>query len=175
MFSKILVLILGAVLLSACVSDGVGTDYAAVAQKLGPPKPGYARIVVLQEKHKGLSMSYCACDTKLDGSPIGKVVFGSYVYADRPAGRHQLVASELFFPGESKRDFTTEAGRTYYFLVRSSERHDALTGGAIVGGLAGILVTSAITSGSGNLGPAELFPLDEPTARTTLAELQLAQ
>ncbi len=164
-----------AALLSGCVSDQVGTDYAAIAQKVGPPRPGQSRVVVLQEKRQGLSMALCACDMKLDGEPIGKVIVGTYAYADRPAGRHQLVASEALFPGDTKRDFVTESGRTYYFLIRSSQRHDAVTGGALAGGLIGIVAASAVTSGSENAGPAELFPLDEPTAKTTLAELHLAQ
>jgi hypothetical protein len=163
-----------AVLLSGCVSDRAGTDYAAIAQKVGPPKPGQSRIVVLQEKRDGLSMALCACDLKLDGSPIGKVTVGTYVYADRPAGRHQLLASELLFPGDTKRDIVTESGRTYFFLVRASERHNAVTGVTMIGGLAGAVVASVATSGSDNPGPAVFFPLDEASARTTLAELQLA-
>ena len=162
------------VLLSGCVSDRVGTDYAAVAQKVGPPKPGQSRIVVLQEKRDGLSMAFCACDLKVDGSPIGKVIVGTYVYVDRPAGRHQLLASELLFPGDTKRDIVTESGRTYFFLVRASERHNAVTGVTMIGGLAGAVVASVATSGSDNPGPAVFFPLDDAGARTTLAELQLA-
>jgi hypothetical protein len=169
------IVLAAAIFLSGCVSDQVGTDYAAIAQKVGPPKPGQSRIVVLQEKRQGLSMALCACDMKLDGDPIGKVIVGTYVYADRPTGRHQLVASEALFPGETRRDFATESGRTYYFLVKSSERHDAVTGGALMGGLVGLAAASVVTSGAQNSGPAELFPLDEPSARTTLAELQLAQ
>jgi hypothetical protein len=130
---------------------------------------------VLQEKRQGLSMALCACDMKLDGDPIGKVIVGTYVYADRPTGRHQLVASEALFPGETRREFATESGRTYYFLIRSSERHDAVTGGALMGGLVGLAAASVVTSGAQNSGPAELFPLDEPAARTTLAELHLSQ
>ena len=41
-------------------------------------------------------------------------------------------------------------------------------------GLAGVAVGAVATSGSANLGPGEFIPLDEPTARTMLAELQLA-
>ena len=164
----------GTVLLSGCVSDGAGTDYAAIAQKVGPPRAGQSRIVVLQEQRKGLSVALCACDMKLDGSPIGKVTYGTYVYADRPSGRHQLLASEALFPGDTKRDFNTEPGRTYFFLVRSSKRHDAVAGMAVVGGLAGALIGSVATSGDDNPGPAEIFPLDEPSAKTTLAELKLA-
>jgi hypothetical protein len=44
----------------------------------------------------------------------------------------------------------------------------------MVGGLAGALVASAVTSGSDNLGPADFVPLDEASARSTIAELQLA-
>jgi hypothetical protein len=175
MFGRGAMLLAGGLLLSGCVSDRVGTDYAAVSQKVGPPKAGQSRIVVLQEKRKGLSMAFCACDVKLDGAPIGKVVVGTYAYADRPAGRHQLMASEVLFPGDTTREFATESGRTYFFLVRSSERHDSVSGVTMVAGLAGALVASAATAGNANPGPAEFFPLDEPTARTTLAELQSAQ
>lgn len=164
-----------AAILAGCVSDQIGTDYASIEQKIGPPKAGQSRVVVLQEKRKGLSMAICACDMKLDGEAIGKVTVGTYAYADRPAGRHQLVASEVLFPGDTTRDVVTAPGRTYYFLIRSSDRHDAVTGGAVVGGLIGLAAASVVTSGNPNTGPADLFPLDEPTARTTLAELQLAQ
>jgi hypothetical protein len=175
MLSRGLALWAGAMLLSGCVSDGVGTGYASIAQKVGPPRGGQSRIVVLQPNREGLSLALCACDMKLDGNPIGKVVAGTYVYADRPAGRHELVAGETLFPGETKRDFTTVSGRTYYFLIRSSKRHDAVTGGVVLGGLTGAVVASVATSGDENPGPAELLPLDETVARTTLAELQLAQ
>ncbi|WP_312017022.1 DUF2846 domain-containing protein [Bradyrhizobium jicamae] len=106
-------------LLSGCVSDGVGTDYAAIAQKVGPPKAGHSRIVVLQEKRTGLS-AFCACEVKLDGELIGRVAIGTYVFVDRPAGRHQFVASEALFPGDTTYNFTTEPGRTYFFLIRAS-------------------------------------------------------
>jgi hypothetical protein len=46
---------------------------------------------------------------------------------------------------------------------------------AVLGGLAGALVTSAVTSGSDNPGPVDFFPQDETAARTTIADLQLAQ
>ena len=106
---------------------------------------------------------------------MGKVLVGTYAYADRPAGRHQLVAGELLFPGETRREFTTQPGRTYYFQIKSSERHDAVSGGAILGGVVGVVAASVVTAGSQNMGAAELIPLDEAVAKTTLAELQLAQ
>jgi hypothetical protein len=169
MFWRGAVLLFVVFVLAGCASERAGFDYAAVSQKV---KAGQSRIVVLQEKNGGLSP--CVCDLKLDGSPIGKLRPGTYVYADRPAGRHELLASEVLFPGDTRRDIRTESGRTYFFLARSSERHNSVGGMAMVGGLAGALVASAVTSGSDNLGPADFFPLDEAAARTAIAQLQLA-
>lgn len=44
----------------------------------------------------------------------------------------------------------------------------------MVVGLAGAAVAAVATSGGDNLGPGEFIPLDEPTARTMLADTQLA-
>jgi hypothetical protein len=65
--------------LSGCVSDGVGTDFASVAQKVGSPKAGQSRVVVFQEKRQGLSIALCACQIAIDGNPAGKVTAGTYV------------------------------------------------------------------------------------------------
>jgi hypothetical protein len=46
---------------------------------------------------------------------------------------------------------------------------------AVVGGLAGAVVASVATSGSDSSGPVDFFPLDETAARSTIAELQLAE
>jgi hypothetical protein len=162
------------VMLSGCAT-GSGTDFAGLAKQLGPPKPGQSRIVVLQEKRDGaFGIAYCGCEVALDGGTIGKLPPGTYIYADRPAGRHQLLATELLYPGETKRDIITESGRTYFFLAKASERHNTLMGATVVTGLAGMLVTAAVTSGSENPGPVDFFPLDEAAARARLADLQLA-
>ena len=161
-------------LLSGCVSDKAGLDFASVAQKVGPPKPGQSRVVVLQEKPSGL-VEYCACDMKLDGAPIGMSKAGTYIYADRPAGRHTLTATELLFPGETTREVTTAPGRTYFFLAKSGQRHNTVNNITLIGGLAGAAIASVATAGSENPGPVDLFPLDEGAARTILAGLQLSE
>ncbi|QPF94826.1 DUF2846 domain-containing protein [Bradyrhizobium commune] len=158
--------------LAGCVSDQVGTDFASVSQKIGPPRAGQSRVVFLQDKRQGLSMALCACEVKLDGTPLGKVIAGKYAYADRPAGRHELLVTEALFPGDTKREIVMESGRTQFYLIKSSPRHDAATGGAVLGGLIGLAAVSVATAGEANPGPAELVPLDEATARTKLAELQ---
>jgi hypothetical protein len=174
MFWRGLATCIAAVFLSGCASERTGFDFAGVMQRLGPPRPGQSRIVVLQEK-TGFSTNYCICDVKLDGDPMGRLKPGSYLYADRRAGRHELLAAETLFPGESKRDISTEAGRTYFFLARTSDRHNTVTGATIMGGLAGAVAASVVTAGSDSPGPVDFFPLDEATARTTVAGLQLAE
>ena len=174
MFRRGALLFAAGLLLSGCATTGA--DFAGLTQRIGPPKPGQSRVVVLQEKAGGaLGLAYCACDVNLDGGPIGRLKPGTYVYADRPAGRHQLLATEPMFPGESRRDITTESGRTHFFVAKASDRHNTVTGMTVVGGLAGMLVTSAVTSGSDNPGPVDFFPLDEAAARVTIAELRLSE
>jgi hypothetical protein len=166
-----MLLAIGAVL-TGCVSDRIGTDFASVSQKLGPPRAGQSRGVFLQDKRQGLSMAICGCQVKLDGAPLGTIVAGKYAYADRPAGRHEVLLTEALFPGDTKREIEMESGRTHFYLIKSSPRHDAAMGGAVFGGLAGLAVVSAVTAGESNLGPGELVPLDEASARTKLAELE---
>ena len=173
MFERGMIALLAAALLSGCVSDRVGFDYAAVIQKVGPPKPGQSRIVLISEKASGLDSA--VCDVKVDGGAESRLRPGTYVYVDRPAGRHEIMATQTLFPGTTRRDIATQSGRTYFFLARNSERSRAITGVTIFGWLAGAVVASAVTSGSENPGPVDLFPLEEAAARTTLAELQLAE
>jgi hypothetical protein len=175
MFWRGVALSVVAVLLSGCASERIGTDYAAMVQKVGPPRSGQSRVVVLQERKSTFGIAYCICKTSLDGQLMGELKPGTYLYADRPAGRHQILSSETLFPADSKRDITTESGRTYFFLVKASDRHNTVSGMAMAGGLAGVLVASVATSGNDNPGPVDFFLLDESAARTTIAELQLAE
>ncbi len=117
----------------------------------------------------------CRDCAKGRSAETGRLKPGTYVYSDRPAGRHELIAGETLFPGETKRDITTESGRTYFFLTKTSDRHNSVTGMTLFGGLTGAVVASVVTSGSNNPGPADFFLLNEASARTTIAELQLAE
>jgi len=85
------------------------------------------------------------------------------------------LATETLLPGDTRHDLSTEPGRTYFFLARTSARHDAVTGMSIMGGLAGAVVGSVATAGNDNPGPIDFLPLDETAARTAIAELQLAE
>jgi Protein of unknown function (DUF2846) len=174
MFWRGVALSMAAVLLCGCETERNGLDYSAMMQKVGPPRAGLARIVVLREKaYAGLADQ--GWDVKLDGGPLSDLKTGTYVYADRPAGQHQLSATAALFPGVSQYDISAHSGRTYFFLARPSERAKVLAGMSAGGGVAGLLVGAALTSGNSNPGPLDFFLLDETAARTTIAELRLAQ
>jgi hypothetical protein len=60
-----------------------------------------------------------------------------------------------------------------FFVARFSERKNAMIANAS-SGLLGWGLTLAITSGYKNQGPLDFLPLEEQAARTTVAELRLA-
>lgn len=173
MFWRCVALPIAALLLSGCVTERGGVDYTAMVQKVGPPAAGQARIVVLREKGYAGVIDQ-GWDVRLDGGPMTDLKTGTYVYADRPAGRRQLSATASMFPGVSEHDVSAVSGRTYFFLARPSARAKTLQGMSAAGGVAGLLVGSAITSNDSNPGPLDFLPLDDQAARTMIAELRLA-
>jgi hypothetical protein len=174
MFWRGVVWLIAAVVLCGCETERGGLDYSAMTQKIGPPRAGQSRIVVLREKgYAGLTDP--GWDVKLDDGPMAELKTGTYVYVDRPPGQHRLSATAALFPGVSQRDLSTQSGRTYFFLARPSERAKVLGGMSVAGGVAGLLVGAAVTSGNSNPGPLDFFPLEEDAARATIAALRLAQ
>jgi hypothetical protein len=77
---------------------------------------------------------------------MGELKTGTFLYRDRPAGRHQLSVEETGFPGVTRKDISVASGRTYFFLVRPSERSKQLQAAQVAGGLAGLAVTAIVTS-----------------------------
>jgi len=174
MLWRVAVLSIVTVVISGCVTARNGADFASTSQKIGPIKPGQARMVVFREQAFGGLMDQ-GWDVKLDGQPMGDLKTGTYVYADRPAGRHQLSSESALFPGVTQRDITVAAGRTHFFLARLSERARTLTATSAAGGLVGLAVGSAMTSGDSNPGPLDFIPLEEGAARQAISELRLAE
>jgi hypothetical protein len=156
--------------LAGCTSERTGLDFAALSQKVGPPKPGQARVVVMREKGLG-DAGY---NVGLDGAPMSDLKTGTYVYADKPAGHHDLSSTAALFPGETHKDITLVAGRTYFFLAKLSDRAQKLNQMSAAAGLTGLVIGAAITSGDANQGPLEFYPLEETAARTMIVELRLA-
>jgi hypothetical protein len=78
------------------------------------------------------------------------------------------------FPGVTRVDFTAQSGQTVFFVARFSERKTATIANASTG-LLGYGLTLAMTAGYKNQGPMDFLALDDTAARTTIAELKLAQ
>jgi Protein of unknown function (DUF2846) len=171
MLWRIVVLSIVGVLISGCVTTRSGTSFGSLSQKVGP---GQARIVVFREQAYG-GLFDQGWDVKLDGQPMGDLKTGTYVYADRPAGRHQLSSEMVGFPGVTQRDIVVTAGRTHFFLAKPSDRAKTLQVTSAAGGLTGLVVGAAITSGDSNPGPLDFIPLEEGAARQAIAELRLAE
>lgn len=174
MLTRGLVLFMAAALLCGCETTArSGLDYSEILRKVGPPKAGQARIVVLREKGYG-GLADGALGFSLDGAPLTGLKTGTYLYADRQAGQHQFVAEEAGFPGVTRVDFSARSGETLFFVARMSERKSAVIANASTG-LLGYGLTLAMTSGYKNQGPMDFMALDETAARTTIAELRLAE
>lgn len=156
---------------SGCVTERSGADFSSMVQKVGPPKAGHARIVLLREKgYAGIADQ--GWDVKLDGGPLPELKTGTYLYTDRPAGPHKLTATMSLLQGTSQADIAAESGRTYFFLARPSEKAKTLGAMSASAGLAGLVIGAAITSNNENPGPLDFFPLDESSARTMIADLR---
>ena len=132
--------------------------------------------MVLREKGYG-GIVDGAWDVQVDGTPLIGLKTGTFAFADRPTGAHQLTATEAAFPGVTHYDITAQSGQTYFFVARTSKRKNAMiaAAGATGGGILGLALGTAFTSGYDNPGPIDFFPLDETAARTTIAELKLGQ
>jgi hypothetical protein len=174
MLRRLAVLSAVMIVMSGCVTERSGLDFASMSQQIGPPKAGQARVVLFREQAFG-GLFDQGWNVKLDGTPMGELKTGTYVYADRPAGRHQLSYEVGLFPGVSQRDFTVVPGHTYFFLVKVSDRAKTLNAAQASGGLAGLVVLSAMTSNDGNPGPVDLIPLEEMAAREAISQLRLAE
>jgi hypothetical protein len=164
--------VIAAFVLCGCASTRDGLDFAAISKTQGGPKGGQGRIVILLEKgyagpfDRGYPVS-------LDNEPIGELKTGTFVFGDRPAGRHEISVNEWDFPGVTKQKVDVVPGRTYFFVTKQSERSKAIQVGSFVG-IAGMAVTTIATSGSENPGPVDFMPLDEAAGQRAISELRLA-
>jgi hypothetical protein len=106
MVRRVFVLVVMAAL-SGCAREGL--DFASVSQGSGGPKNGQGRIVVLLEKGYGGLLDH-GYPVSLDGEPMGELRTGTFLYRDRPAGRHELSVNEWDFPGVTKQEIAVAPG-----------------------------------------------------------------
>jgi hypothetical protein len=152
--------------------DRTGLTLDAVNKRVGGPKAGRARIVVLRDKgFAGIVDG--GWQVHVDGTPMGEVKTGTFVYRDLPAGRRQLVFAP---PGQlaraSRHEFAAAAGRTYFFRLQINEKGRMVSGSA---GLAGYFIASAIADASDDRGLFDFIPLEAAAAQEAMADLRLVE
>lgn len=159
-------------MLVGCAPVREGAQFASISRTIGAPKAGQVRIVVLRDKGFAGLTDYGYAVT-LDGRPMGELKTGTFLYADSPAGRHELGVKVFSFPGDTRHQFAASPGRTYFFSVVVSERAKKLQGAQVAGGLIGLGIATVVTSDDKNPGPVDFVPMDEPTGRAAITELRL--
>ena len=88
-----------------------GLDYSAIARKVGPPKAGHARIVVLREKgFGGMSMGRGTFSSMERRSPALRSAPSPSPIVQH--GKHELTATEAAFPGVTRHEITAQSGQT---------------------------------------------------------------
>jgi uncharacterized protein DUF2846 len=159
------VLVVAATLLG-CATSG-GPPIASLATVTTPPA-GQSRIIVMRPEKGLFGIGDRALPVKIDGEPMGDLLTGNYVSADRPAGRHQISVDLWDLPGVSRHDLTTVPGRVYYFTARVKEKVNGITAAAAFGGLAGYAVAAAASDdGTGSI---DLIPMSEADAKRVIAQ-----
>ena len=151
-----------------------GTTLDALTKNIGAPKAGHARVFVLRDKAFA-GIIDPGWRVQLDGQTMGDLKTGTFVYLDRPAGRHRLSFSR---GGDlahvSRLDFDVAAGRSYYFRIELNEKGRMVEVGSSMGGVLPLLITSAAAAAADDRGLFDFIPLDNATATQAIAELRLA-
>lgn len=84
-----------------------------------------------------------------------------------------MTADETLFPGSTQHPIATQPGRTYFVLVKRSQKSNTLMVMGAVGGLTGWAIGALATSKSENPGPLDFVPMDAAAAKSAMAELKL--
>lgn len=103
---KILAILSALTLLSACAATG--PKYAEFARTLSPMPQDSGRIYIYRTSFLGGAVQP---EVKLNGEVIGKAVPGGFFYADRPAGKYEVLTSTEV---DRKLSFTLDKGETRY-------------------------------------------------------------
>jgi len=160
----VLISIIGS--LAGCASAPIQAPVATMA----PPSGGNARVVVIRQENGFVGFGDRSFRIQLDGESMGEVMTGAIVSADRPAGPHHLTADLWDFPGVTRREFTAQAGRTYYFRAQFDEEPKDVDVLKRISPLGGLIVASATYCGD----RGKLIPLSDAEARDVMARLKVS-
>jgi hypothetical protein len=146
----------------------------ATFDSLAKNPSGQSRIAVV--RGKGFTDIFdSGWEVRLDGNPMGDLKTGTFVYRDRPAGRHLLSFQRLGdLSRASQLEVTTAPGRTYVYRLDLNEKGRMITASTTVLGLTGMFVASAVSDAQDDRGLFDFVLLDDVNAREALAEVRLS-
>lgn len=105
---------------------------AAIAAVIAASVAGCATTTSLEPQNKSLSAGRAriyvvrpdawvykavAAPLKIDGHDVGAVANNSFLFVDRPPGRHTLAISMPLEIGNNEVEFQASAGQSYYFVI----------------------------------------------------------
>lgn len=156
------------VLMGVTLGGCAGMPNGPAFSSLQGPAPGLSRVYVYLDPSDNSFTGAEPFPIKLDGEPLGTVRRGGFAYRDVPPGSHVLTSEVFGYPGTSRHELRTAPGRTYYVAIQKSERANAVTAGAMIGGIGGAVIMSAVTDARGG-GPVDFVPKDEVAGRAALS------
>jgi hypothetical protein len=140
--------------LSACAAT------TALESQNKPLTARTARIYILRPG--GWAGGAMSANVKIDGVNVGSVAIKSYLFVDRPPGRHKIDMSISGEFGTNVHEIEVVAGRTYYMVVNVRTTAAGLRGGGVLV-MRGSDVGRPVGQSSSVFGYSYLSELD-PTA-----------
>jgi hypothetical protein len=97
------------------------------------------------------------------GKPIGNVAVGSYISADRPVGKYQIVLDHQFEPGSFSYDVTLKPGEDHYFRVVQGGAPNRVV---VIGNNAHVVGVPS------KQGPFQIVPVDAQTGQAMISAIK---
>lgn len=118
----------------ACGDDSIHFHVTTQpGQPLSDPPPGHARVVFIESVDRDFCLGCNPITTRIgiDGAWVGANNDHSYFVSDVLPGKHQVCADwqRLVVLKVHVDTFTAEPGKTYFYLVRVTDRSDRARGG----------------------------------------------
>src|SRR5262245_32679759 len=111
-------------LLAACAAT------SALESQSKPLSTQSARIYIVRPG--AVSGSAMAANVKINGADVGHIANHSYLFVDRPPGRHKIEVKVTTALAGFAHEANVEAGRTYYFAYNGGAAGTTVLGGVPV-------------------------------------------
>ena len=155
-----------------CASLTACAATSALESQSKPASAQNARIYILRPG--ALSGGAMAANVRINGAEVGYVANGSYLFVDRPPGRHKIEVRLTAGLAGHEHEARVEAGRTYYFAYNAGAAVTTLGAIPIVipGPTEGRQVSQTSVASALLTGGAYLAELDAAAGAETVARMK---